>query len=61
MRVAAIQLEPAIADVTANFASCEALADEAGAAGAQWIVLPEVFTTGMGFVPEIADGAGPRW
>jgi predicted amidohydrolase len=47
--------------VTANLTSCEALADEAGAAGAQWIVLPEVFTTGMGFVPEIADGAGPRW
>jgi predicted amidohydrolase len=57
VRVAAIQLEPAIADVTANLTSCDALADEAGAAGAQWIVLPEFFTTGMGFVPEIADAA----
>ncbi|HTA05214.1 MAG TPA: carbon-nitrogen hydrolase family protein, partial [Solirubrobacteraceae bacterium] len=55
MKVAAIQLEPVIGDVDANLASCERLADEAGTAGAEWILLPEFFTTGMGFHPELAD------
>ena len=59
MRVAAVQLEPAIADVAENLRRCEALGDEAGAAGAQWIVLPEFFTTGMGFVDAMADAALP--
>jgi predicted amidohydrolase len=64
VRVAAVQLEPVIADVAENLRRCEALADEAGAAGAQWIVLPEFFSTGMGFVDAMAgtslpeDGAG---
>jgi predicted amidohydrolase len=40
-------------------ASCERLADEAGAAGAEWILLPEFFTTGMGFHPELADTSLP--
>lgn len=57
MRVAAVQLEPRIADVAANLEACERLADRAGAEGAEWIVLPEFFTTGMGFVPELADAA----
>jgi predicted amidohydrolase len=56
-RVAAIQLEPVIADVEANLATCERLADEAAAAGAEWILLPEFFTTGVGFVPALADAA----
>jgi predicted amidohydrolase len=57
MRVAAVQLEPRIADVAANLAACERLANEAASAGAEWIVLPEFFTTGMGFVPELAGAA----
>jgi predicted amidohydrolase len=57
MRVAAVQLEPRIGDVAANLDACEQLADEAAAAGAEWIVLPEFFTTGMGFVPELAGAA----
>lgn len=57
MRVAAIQLEPVVADVAANLAACERLADAAGAAGAEWIVLPEFFTTGVAFVPELAGAA----
>jgi predicted amidohydrolase len=59
MRVAAIQLEPAIADVAENLRRCRALADEAARAGAEWIVLPEFFTTGMGFTDAIADAALP--
>jgi predicted amidohydrolase len=57
VRVAAVQLEPRIADVGANLDACERLADRAAAEGAQWIVLPEFFTTGMGFVPELAGAA----
>jgi Carbon-nitrogen hydrolase len=54
MKVAAIQLEPVIGDVEANLASCERLADEAGAAGAEWILLPEFFTAGKRVQP--SDG-----
>jgi len=57
VRIAAIQLEPVLGDVEANLAECERLADEAAAAGAEWIVLPEFFTTGVGFVPELAGAA----
>lgn len=57
VRVAAIQLESVLGDVDRNLAMCEALADEAGAAGAEWIVLPEFFSTGMGFGPALEDAA----
>lgn len=57
MRVAAIQLEPVIADVAANLEACERLADRAAAAGAEWIVLPEFFTTGIAFCEELAGAA----
>jgi predicted amidohydrolase len=57
VRIAAIQLEPVLADVEANLAECGRLADQAAAAGADWIVLPEFFTTGVGFVPELAEAA----
>lgn len=57
LRVAAIQLEPAIADVGENLRRCEALADQA--AGADWIILPEFFSTGMGFVDAMARAALP--
>lgn len=59
MKVAAVQMEPVVADVAANLVRSEALACEAGRTGAELIVLPEFFTTGMGFVPELADCALP--
>jgi predicted amidohydrolase len=59
MRVAAIQQEPQIGDVWANLAACARLGDEAGRAGAELIVLPEFFTTGMGFIPALADASLP--
>lgn len=59
MRVAAVQLESVRADVGENLRRCRALADEAAAAGAEWIVLPEFFTTGMGFDDRLADAALP--
>ncbi|MGE4427049.1 MAG: carbon-nitrogen hydrolase family protein [Solirubrobacteraceae bacterium] len=59
MRVAVVQLEPSIADVAENLRRCRALGDEAGEAGAEWIVLPEFFSTGMGFDDRMAAAACP--
>ncbi|HEX8502057.1 MAG TPA: carbon-nitrogen hydrolase family protein [Pyrinomonadaceae bacterium] len=59
MRVAAVQLETVIGDVGANLAACERLAGAAALEGAEWIILPEFFTTGMGFLPELARHSLP--
>jgi predicted amidohydrolase len=59
VRAAAIQLEAQVADVDANLEAAERLVDRAAAEGAECIVLPEFFTTGIGFVPELADCALP--
>jgi predicted amidohydrolase len=59
MRCAAIQLEAVPADVDANLAATERLVEDAAAAGAKTIALPEFFTTGIGFLPELADAALP--
>jgi predicted amidohydrolase len=59
MRVAALQLETVIGDIDANLAACERLADAAAVEGAEWIVLPEFFTTGVGFFPELAERSLP--
>jgi predicted amidohydrolase len=59
MRVAAIQLETVIGDVEANLAACQRLADAAALEGAEWIILPEFFTTGMGFLPELSQNSLP--
>jgi predicted amidohydrolase len=57
MRMAAVQLEAVMGDVAANLERCERLADAAAAAGAEWIVLPEFFTTGSGFREDLAGAA----
>lgn len=57
MRAAALQIEPVIADVAANLDACERLGDAAAADGAELIVLPEFFTTGIAFDPALADAA----
>lgn len=59
MRAAAIQMQPVLADVDANLDAAERLADAAAAAGADWILLPEFFTTGIAFLPELAHTALP--
>src|SRR5215210_2327588 len=59
MKVAAVQLEPALGDVAENLRRCEDLADEAGRRGAEWIVLPEFFSTGMALLDQIADASLP--
>lgn len=57
MRAAAIQLAPVIVDVAANLDACESLADAAAAQGADWIVLPQFFSTGIAFREELAGAA----
>jgi predicted amidohydrolase len=54
-KVAAIQLSTQIGNSTANIASCERLALQAVREGAKWIALPEFFTTGVSWHPQIAD------
>src|SRR3954464_9989141 len=57
MRVAAIQLDVALGDVTTNLDACEQLARAAAADGAEAIALPEFFTTGAAFLPSVAEAA----
>ena len=57
MRVAAVQLEVAFADVAANLAASESIARDAARDGAEAIALPEFFTTGAAFAPELAGAA----
>jgi predicted amidohydrolase len=59
MRVAAVQLEAALGDVDRNVAECERLAREAAREGAELIALPEFFSTGAAFLPEVAAAAQP--
>lgn len=58
-RVAAVQLDAVLGDVDANLEACRRLADGAAADGAEWIILPEFFTTGVAFLEHIADGTLP--
>lgn len=57
--VAAIQQQAILADVAANLAMADRLATAAAEAGAAIIVLPEFFTTGMGFDLALATAALP--
>jgi deaminated glutathione amidase len=59
IRAAAIQYEPLLGDVERNLERAELLARQAGDDGAQLIVLPEFFSTGMAFEPRISDGVLP--
>lgn len=59
MRVAAIQLEVSLADIAANLREAERLVRAAAGDGAELIALPEFFTTGAAFLPELANCALP--
>jgi predicted amidohydrolase len=45
--------------VEANCAAAERLVRQAFSEGAQWVILPEFFTTGMAFHPALLDAARP--
>lgn len=49
VRVAALQMTPKLGDVEANLVQAERLIDEAIRQGAEWIQLPEMFTTAAAF------------
>ncbi|MBW1989668.1 MAG: carbon-nitrogen hydrolase family protein [Deltaproteobacteria bacterium] len=51
MKAAAVQMTAALGEVEKNLESAKKLAEQAFAAGAEWVVLPEFFPTAMGFSP----------
>ncbi len=51
MRVAAVQMTATLGDVKKNLQSARRLAEAALAQGAQMVILPEFFTSAMGFHP----------
>ncbi len=58
-RIAAVQLAAVVGDIEANLRACESLGDRAARDGAQWIILPEFFTTGMAYDSRLDDCAMP--
>lgn len=53
IRVAALQMTPQLADAQANLQQAEQLIRQAQKRGAQWIALPEMFTTAAAFHPDM--------
>ncbi|WP_275098508.1 carbon-nitrogen hydrolase family protein [Sedimenticola hydrogenitrophicus] len=60
LRVAALQMTPRLADLQANLAQAEQLIRQARKQGAQWIVLPELFTTAAAFHPDMLAAIQPH-
>jgi predicted amidohydrolase len=58
-RVGAVQLEAVLGDVDANVALAEQAVAEAVRQGAEVVALPEFFTSGVAFLPEVAAAAQP--
>src|SRR5688572_7099604 len=54
IRVAAVQMTAALAKVEANLSKAERLTRLAFKRGARWVVLPEFFTSGIAFHPDMA-------
>lgn len=59
MKVAAIQMKAVLADVDANLSTAESLVARAFAQGAEWVILPEFFTSAMAFSPAMLRVARP--
>jgi len=59
IRAAAIQMTPKLGDVEANLAQTEQLIDEAIRRGAEWILLPEMFTTAAAFHESMVPAVRP--
>jgi len=53
MKVAAMQMAPRPVDVAANLEQAERLARQAIGEGAEWIMLPEIFTSAAAFHPDM--------
>ncbi|MFN2310105.1 MAG: carbon-nitrogen hydrolase family protein [Gammaproteobacteria bacterium] len=59
LHVAAIQMVPKLGDAQANVNQAEALVRKALGLGARWIVLPEMFTSGAAFHPDMLNAIQP--
>jgi predicted amidohydrolase len=59
LRVAAIQMAPALGDVQSNLNQAERLVRQALRQGARWVVLPEFFTSAMAFHPDMLGAIQP--
>ena len=53
IRVAAIQMRAKVGAVATNLAHAESLVREAFRRGAQWVILPEFFTSALAFAPSM--------
>lgn len=59
IRVAAIQMQADFAEVDSNLARAERLVREAFQQGAEWVILPEFFTTAIGVHSRMLEAARP--
>ena len=59
LRVAATQMKAEVGNVPGNLAKAEALASEAFDRGAEWVILPEFFTSAMAFHSKMLEAARP--
>jgi predicted amidohydrolase len=59
MRIAAVQMRAKLGNVEANLKSAERLASQAFGEGAEWVILPELFTSAMAFHPKMLGAAQP--
>jgi predicted amidohydrolase len=59
MKIAAIQMKAELGNVKVNLESAEKLASSAFKDGAELVILPEFFTSAMGFHPKMLDVVRP--
>jgi len=59
MKVAAIQMKAVLGDVNANLKKARGLAEDAFRSGAEWVILPEFFTSAAGFHQKMNSAALP--
>ena len=53
IQVAAIQMRARVGDVAGNLSHAESLVREAFRRGAEWVILPEFFTSAGAFAPSM--------
>ncbi len=58
-RVAAVQMQAVLGDVDANLTLAEEAVESAVRRGAEIVALPEFFSSGVAFLPEVARAAQP--
>jgi predicted amidohydrolase len=59
IKIAAVQMVVNFCDVDSNLAQAERLIRDAFNKGAEWVIMPEFFTSAMGFHPKMLDAVSP--